>query len=140
MLTIEVLKLLCSRPRWWRLAGFSLMISIHDCRYSLADRLSAKLMLVTSTVNLGIESHGSHDHILLSDSSGSLQTLSTHCLVKLYSLYNLAMDSIGNPFPAAPVLFRVYLQQFLYCCMSILCCGKMFWLPLPSNGCLLWLL
>jgi hypothetical protein len=43
-----------------------------------ADSLTAKLLLALSNkVVLGSESHGTHDHILLSDGSGSLQT--TNC-------------------------------------------------------------
>jgi hypothetical protein len=40
------------------------------CLYSLAVKL---LLALTSTVILGFEFHGSHDHILMSDGSGSLQ-------------------------------------------------------------------
>jgi hypothetical protein len=40
-----------------------------------ADRLTAKLLLVlASTVIFGSDFHGSHDHTLLTDDSGSLQT------------------------------------------------------------------
>jgi hypothetical protein len=39
-----------------------------------AQGVIAKLLLVfVSTVIIGTESHGTHDHILLSDVSGSLQ-------------------------------------------------------------------
>jgi hypothetical protein len=42
---------------------------------TLTDWLTAKLLLaVASTVILGSESHRTHDHILLSGGSGSLQT------------------------------------------------------------------
>jgi hypothetical protein len=41
------------------------------------QRLTAKLLLaLASTAIIGFESHGTHDHILLSDGSGSLQTTS----------------------------------------------------------------
>jgi hypothetical protein len=44
----------------------------------VAERLTAKLLLaLASTVILGSESHRTHDHILLSDGSGSLQSLAT---------------------------------------------------------------
>jgi hypothetical protein len=51
-------------------------------------RLTAKLLqALTSTVILGSKSHGSHGHILLCDSSESIQTV---------SLYNVDTDHIEN--------------------------------------------
>jgi hypothetical protein len=54
--------------------------------------LSARFLLALAiTMILGSESHGTYDHILLSDSSGSLQTLCAGLL-----LYSFRMDLIGN--------------------------------------------
>jgi hypothetical protein len=53
-------------------------LSVEACAagYALTDCLTAKLLLaLASTVILGSESHRTHDRILLSDGSGSLQTL-----------------------------------------------------------------
>jgi hypothetical protein len=82
MLTIEVLKLLCSRLGWIAAGShlsYDLLALIVD---SLADWLIANLLLgLASTVIFDAESHGTHDHILLSDRCGSPQTFSTDCLL-----------------------------------------------------------
>jgi hypothetical protein len=60
--------------------------------------LTAELLLaLASTVILGSKSHGTHDHILLSDSSGSLQAtlLFTGCLWHA-NFYHLLVDQLED--------------------------------------------
>jgi hypothetical protein len=113
---IFILLFSCSRPCCMA-AGSQLT---HD-HLAVTDWLTAKLLVAhASTVILGSEPHGTHDHTLLSDGCGSLQTLAS-------LIYSLGTYHMQNHFP-----------QLVYCVL-INCSKNMFWLLLPSNGCLLWL-
>jgi hypothetical protein len=69
----------------------SLLISFLRC-YRLTTCQYVKLLLaVASTVILGSECHGTRDHILFCDGSGSLRTTTRWLL-----LYNLGTDCIEN--------------------------------------------
>jgi hypothetical protein len=75
--TIVIPQLPCSRPYW--LVTVLHLTHCSKCRLPRHNYywLTAKLLLgLASIMILGSESHGIQDHILLSDRSGSLQSLS----------------------------------------------------------------
>jgi hypothetical protein len=64
--------------------------------HSLTDQLTAKLLLaLASTVILGSKSHGTHNHISMSDGSGSLQLTPQS---RWFSLYSPSTNSTENSF------------------------------------------
>jgi hypothetical protein len=70
----------------------------------LPDCLTAKLLLVlASSVVLDSESHGTHDHILLSDDSRSLQTLHTGGGVLHIPFYTIDLDYVTLEIPSIVV-------------------------------------
>jgi hypothetical protein len=89
--------------------------------FSTGSLVAKVLLAFASIVIPGSESNGTHDHILLSDRSRSLQT--THPWLT---------------FPDGPRYgphSKHRFQRFLYCCVSINSCGGQVSLePLPSKG------
>jgi hypothetical protein len=82
------------------------------------------LLVLASTAILGSESHGTHDHILLSDDSGSFQTISFSILSSnnllhvvtwvLYSAENMQMNSEHIILPNTNENTRVILGHKYY--------------------------
>jgi hypothetical protein len=130
---------------------------------SWLDCLSGKLLLaLVSTVLLCSESRGSHDHILLFDSTGRsvglLLVLASTAILGFrsgphyLSLVRTAQKTLrplllrpiccrGNGFAVSLLsndrLYTFYysgFQQFLYCRVFISCCENVFAAPLPSSG------
>jgi hypothetical protein len=103
-----------------------ILLVLCSCRCCLATIsrlthwLTAKLLLaLASTVTLGSESHGTHDHVLLSDGSGSLQTtlpLTDKLLLALASTVIICLNPTG-------------LMTIFYCLLAVgafrpLCLGQ----------------
>jgi hypothetical protein len=71
-----------------------------DCPVQSSPVQSSKLLLaLASTVILGSESHGSHDHILLCDDSGCLQTPDVEDQVPVFMSPS---DRVAQLYPQAP--------------------------------------
>jgi hypothetical protein len=72
-----------------------------NCLCWLTDWLNTNLLLVlASRVILGSESHGTHDHILLSDGSGRFQKPSAHvclCCPCVFSFFYTSVHAYEDP-------------------------------------------